>query len=101
MSSSLHKHEAPQWKTFWRGFCPGPQTRGSIRGHPPQISLRTPKFVVLRKICFKHMIKNNLSPLKIYFAPKRSNMATGLVVPKLCLQLGCFVLKAIRPRDVA
>ena len=23
----LHKHEGPQWKTFWRRFCPGPQRR--------------------------------------------------------------------------
>jgi len=28
-------------------------------------------------------------------------MATGLVLPKLCPQLGYFVLKAIQPRDVA
>jgi len=28
-------------------------------------------------------------------------MATGLVLPKLCLQLEYFVLKSIRLRDVA
>jgi len=28
-------------------------------------------------------------------------LATGLILSKLCLQLRKFVLKAIRPRDVA
>jgi len=38
----------------------------------------------------------------MYFAPLKSQkLATGLVLPKLCLQLGYFVLKAIRPRGVA
>jgi len=27
-----HKHEGPQWKTFWRHFCPGPQTWGTFGG---------------------------------------------------------------------
>jgi len=35
----------------------------------------------------------------MYFAPP--NLATGLVLPKLCLQLEYFALKAIRPGDVA
>jgi len=37
----------------------------------------------------------------MYFAPKPSNLAKGLVLPKLCLQLEYFIFKAIRPRDVA
>ena len=42
------------------------------------------------------MIKTkNPFPLKMYFAPKPQNQATGLVSPKLCLQLGYFDLKAI------
>ena len=31
----LHKHEGPQWKTFWRRFCPGLQTRWAIRRQLP------------------------------------------------------------------
>jgi len=37
----------------------------------------------------------------MYLFPKLSNLATDLILPKLCLQLGYFVLKAIRCRDVA
>jgi len=33
--ASLHKHEGLQLKTFWRRFCPDPQTRWSIRGQLP------------------------------------------------------------------
>jgi len=48
----LHKHEGPQWKTFLRRFCPGPQTRGhsgtAIRKYfcGPQILLWSEKFVL-------------------------------------------------------
>jgi len=37
----------------------------------------------------------------MYFALKPQNLATGLVLPKLCLQLEYFVLRSIQPRDVA
>jgi len=37
----------------------------------------------------------------MYFAAQTLKPGYGLVLPKLCLQLGYFVLKAIRPRDVA
>ena len=52
----LHKHEGPQWKTFWRRFCSA-HRHGGIRGQLPQIFFVPQNFVVLRKICFKHMIK--------------------------------------------
>jgi len=35
----------------------------------------------------------------MYFAPQTLN-PKGLVLPKLCLYIGYFVLNAIRPRDV-
>jgi len=54
----LHKHEGPQWKII-----------GDIRGQLPKAFLFPPNFVVLKTICFKHMIKTKSSPLKMYFAP--------------------------------
>jgi len=66
----------------------------------PKSFLCPPNFVVLRKICFKHTIKTKISPLKVYFAfPKPQNLAIGLVLSKLCLQLEYFVLKSTQPRD--
>ena len=48
------------------------------------------------------MIKTKILPPKnVFSSPKPKNVATGLILPKLCLQLGYFVLKTIRPRDVA
>jgi len=38
----LHKYEGPQWKTFWRRFCPGPQTRGAFGGSFPKSFLCPP-----------------------------------------------------------
>jgi len=60
--SPLHKHEDPQWKTFWQRFCPGPQTWEDIGAINPNIFCVSPNFVVLRKICFKHMIKTKIFP---------------------------------------
>ena len=37
----------------------------------------------------------------MYFAPQTLKPGYGPGCAKLCLQLGYFVLKAIRPRDVA
>jgi len=74
---------------------------GDIWGQlPPNLFCDPANFVVLRKICFKHMIKRKIFSLKMYF-PQILNLASGLVLPKLCLQLGYFVLKAILSRDVA
>jgi len=51
----------------------------------PNLFSVPPNFVVLRKICFKHMIKIKIfAPKNSFFSPK----ARGLVLPKLCLQLG-------------
>ena len=73
----LHKYEGPQWKTFWRRFCPCPQTRCGIRGKlPPNHFCTLPNFVVLRKICFKHKIKYKYFPLKMYISPP--NLKTWL-----------------------
>ena len=51
----LLKYEG-QWNTFWRQFCPGPQTWTGIRGQFSPNFFALPDFVVLRKSCFKHMI---------------------------------------------
>jgi len=53
--ASLHKHEGPQWKTFWRRFRPRPQTRGHLGAVTPKSFLCPSNFVVLRKVCFKRM----------------------------------------------
>ena len=68
----------------------------------PKSFLFPPNFFVFRKICFKHMIKIKIFHHKnVFCPPKPQNLATGLVLPKLCQQLGYFVLGSIRPRDVA
>jgi len=36
----------------------------------PNLFFALPNFVVLRKICFKHMIKSKIFRLKMYFAPQ-------------------------------
>jgi len=46
---------SPQWKTFWRRFYPGPQTRAALGSSSLKSFLCPPDFVPLRKICFKHM----------------------------------------------
>jgi len=51
--ASLHKHEGPQWKTFWQWFFPGPQTRWGIRGQLPQILFVPPKFCCAQKNLFQ------------------------------------------------
>ena len=56
-------------------------------------------------VCGK-IFKTNLHNLKMLFMLWMKNeiirmLATGLILSKLCLQLRKFVLKAIRPRDVA
>jgi len=70
MSSPLHKHEAPQWNFLETVLSKPADTGGHSGAVLPKSLLCTRNFVVLIKICFKHMIKTNLSPLKMYFAPK-------------------------------
>ena len=100
----LHKHEGSQLpENFLTTVLPRPADTGVFGAVTHKPFLWPPNFVVLRKICFKHMIyKQKSFPLKMYFFPPNVKlMATGLVLPKLCLQLRYFFLKAIRAGDVA
>jgi len=45
MSNPPAQTWSPQCKTFWRRFCPGPQTRGTFGGSYPQILYVLRKFV--------------------------------------------------------
>jgi len=87
---------------FLATVLPRPTDTRAFDCYPPNIFC-APKFYCAQKNLFQIYDKNkNLCPLKMYVAPhKPENLATGLVLPKLCLQLIYFVLKAIRPRDVA
>jgi len=76
-------------------------TVGHLGAITPKYFLCPPIFVVVRKICFKHMIKIKIFPPKNVFSPQTLKPGYGPVQPKLCLQLEYFVLKSIRPRDVA
>jgi len=56
------------------------------RGHSgTKTFCASPNFVVLRKICFKHMIKTKIYLFKNVFCPLQICLTTGLVLPKLCL----------------
>jgi len=57
MSSPLHKHEVPQRKTFRDVFAQTRRHGGHSAAVSPKTFLSAPNFVVLRKICLKHMIK--------------------------------------------
>ena len=96
----LHKHGGAQWRSFWRRFFSGPQIRWGIRGQlPPNLFCAAQNFVVLRKICFKHMIK--IFPSRMYFAPL-PNLKTWLRAWFFQNYSGVKVfLKAIQPGDVA
>jgi len=59
-SECLSKIPAQTWRPAMEDFpatvCPGPQTRWGIREQlPSNLFCAPPNFVVLRKICFKHM----------------------------------------------
>jgi len=99
----LHKHEGALWKTFGDGSVQARRHGGHSGAVTPNLFSASPNSVVLRKIFKnKHMIKTKILPPKnVFSSPKPKNVATGLILPKLCLQLGYFVLKTIRPRDVA
>jgi len=60
MSSLPAQIWRPQWKTFWRRFCPGPQTRGAFVSTYLQIFFVSFKFCFGQKICLKHVIKTNI-----------------------------------------
>jgi len=68
----------------------------------PKSFLFPPNFVVLRKICFKHMIKMKVFPPKNVFSPQTLKLGYGPGSAKIVsvIRIGYFVLKAIRSRDV-
>ena len=102
LAPPLHKQEGPQWKTFWRRFCPGPQTRGAFAGSYPQIFSVPPKFCCVEKYFFQTYDKTqNLSPWKMYFSPQTSKPGCGSGSAKIVSAIRIFFLKSIRPRDVA
>jgi len=51
---------------------------GGIRGQlPPNLFYAPLNFVVLRKICFKHIIKTKIFPPKMYFSPQTLKLGYG------------------------
>ena len=94
--------KVPNGRLSGDGSAQASRHGGHSEAVTPKSFLCPPNFVVLRKICFKHLRNITSFPHKnAFFPPKPQNLATGLVLPKLCLQLGYFVLKFFRPRDVA
>ena len=68
----------------------------------PKSFLCPPNFVVFRKMCFKHMIKIKIfPPIKCIFLLQTLKPGYGPGCAKMCLQLEYYILKSIRPRDVA
>jgi len=66
----------------------------------PVQTRRPPIFVVIRKICFKHMIKTKIfTPLKC-ISPQTLKLGYGPDSADNVSALRTFVLKTIRPRDV-
>jgi len=61
MSNPLYKHEGPNGRLSGDGSAQARRHK-SIRGKLPQFFFEPPNFVVLRNICFEHMIK-----IKIHF----------------------------------
>jgi len=87
--------KAPNGRLFSDDGSTQARRPGGILGLLPQIFFLL-NFVVLRKICFKHIIKQKSFTPEMYFSPP--NLKIWLL-PKLCVQLRYFVLKAVRPRD--
>jgi len=85
---------------FLATVLPRPAGTGVIRGQLSPNIFCAPKFCCVQKNLFQTYDKN-LPPKKFILPLKPQNLATGLVLPKLCLPLEYFVLKSIRPRDVA
>ena len=48
----LRKHEGPQWETFWRRLCPGPQTQGAFEASYPKF------FIPLNFVVLKNFVLN-------------------------------------------
>ena len=49
MSSPLHKHEGPQWKSFWQRSAQARRHGGEFGGSYPQIFFVLPKFCCAKK----------------------------------------------------
>jgi len=73
---------------------------GAFGGNYPQIFIVPPNFVVLRKICFKHMIKTKSFPLKMHFAPQTSKPDCGPGSAKIVSAIRVFCFEGHSPRDV-
>ena len=89
---------------FQAMVVPRPADMGvGIRGQlPPNIFCAPTNFVVLRKICFKQMIKPKIfPPPKSIFCPQTLKPGYVPDSAKIMSAIRIFCLKAIRPRDVA
>ena len=83
--------KVPNGRLSGDGSAQARRHEGHSRVVTPKSFLCPPNFVVLRNIFFKHMIKLKIfRPEKCIFPPKPQNLAAGLVLPKLCLQLEYF-----------
>ena len=69
LASPLHKHGGPQWKAFWRLFCPGSQTRGDSGQLPPNFLCLSKFCCAQKKLLSKYDEHKKLSPLKLYSPP--------------------------------
>jgi len=65
---------------------------GAFGAVTPNLFCALPSFVVLRKICFKHMIKTKIVRLQMYFAPQTLKPGYGpgsaKIVPEI--RIFCF-----------
>jgi len=80
---------APNGRLSGDGSARARRHGGAFGGSFLQIFFVPLKFYCAQKNLFQTYDKN-LFPLKMYFAPQPQNLATGLVLPKLCLQLKYF-----------
>ena len=65
----LRKHEGPNGRLSGDGSARARRHGGHSGAVTPISCCALPNFVVLRKICFKHMIKTKIFPLKNVFFP--------------------------------
>jgi len=66
MSIPLHKREAHHWKTSGDGSAQARRHVGNSGASLSKSFCTAPKFVVLRKICFKRMIKKYFPPKNVF-----------------------------------
>ena len=75
---------------FLAMVLPRPADTGGIRGNYLQIVV-TPKFVVLRKICFEHMTKTKIFPPTNVFPPQTLKPGCGLGSAKIVSAIRIFL----------